>query len=53
MILGNEVQVEEEEEDGEELFGDAMERYFRYNKMFLCGSDISENGPPIALICCS
>ena len=26
MILGNEVQ-NEEEEDGEELFGDAMERY--------------------------
>ena len=26
IILGNEVQ-DEEEEDGEELFGDAMERY--------------------------
>ena len=30
IILGNDVQVEDEGEDGEELFGDAMERLKDY-----------------------
>lgn len=36
IILGNDMQEVVEEEDGEELFGDAMERYMCWRKLILC-----------------